>query len=69
MFFLATYDKLQSLDEVVQDEARKAGHPPADMGIYLQPLVQGTSCHCEYSLFYDPENRTEANRIRRMSNW
>ena len=34
--------------------AAKAGYPVADLGVYIQPTVQGTSCHCEFNLFYDP---------------
>jgi FAD/FMN-containing dehydrogenase len=38
------------------------------MGIYLQPVVQGTSCHCEFNLFYDPDNAREVNMIKELSN-
>ena len=37
------------------------------MGIYLQPIVQGTNYHCEFNLFYDPENSKEAERVRGLS--
>ena len=36
--------------------AAKAGYPVADRGVYVQPTVQGTSCHCEFNLFYDPDD-------------
>ena len=26
------------------------------MGIYVQPIVQGTNCHVEFNLFYDPDD-------------
>ena len=37
------------------------------MGIYIQPVVQGTGYHCEFNLFYDPENASEKNRVRELS--
>jgi FAD/FMN-containing dehydrogenase len=30
--------------------------------------VQGTSYHCEFNLFYDPENPRELNRAQELSN-
>ena len=37
------------------------------MGVYLQPIVQGTNCHCEFNLFYDPENPRDSERVRELS--
>jgi FAD/FMN-containing dehydrogenase len=36
------------------------------IGVYLQPTVQGTSCHCEFSLSYDPKNKEEVNKVKRF---
>ena len=36
------------------------------MGIYLQPQHQGVSCHCEFSLPFDPADRTEAARVKEL---
>jgi hypothetical protein len=67
IFFLTIYDRLQELIGVMYDEAEKAGYPTSDLGIYIQPLVQGTSCHCEFNLFYDPENASDVARVRELS--
>ena len=48
----------------MNDLAEKAGFPASDMGIYIQPVVQGTGFHCEFNLFYDPENPAGANRVK-----
>jgi FAD/FMN-containing dehydrogenase len=37
------------------------------MGIYIQPVVQGVSCHCEFNLFFEPDNPGEEARIRAIS--
>ena len=39
--------------------ANEAGYPNDELGIYLQPIVQGVNCHCEFNLFYDSENPGE----------
>jgi FAD/FMN-containing dehydrogenase len=67
IFFLSLYDTLPDLIGIMQDAADKAGYPVNDLGIYLQPVVQGTSCHCEFNLFYDPDNGVEVNRVKELS--
>jgi len=67
IFFLTIYDRLPELTRVIYDAANEAGYPAPDMGIYLQPIVQGTSCHCDFNLFYDSENRRESNQVRELS--
>jgi hypothetical protein len=67
IFFLTIYDKLEGLIGVMNDLADKAGYPASDMGVYIQPVVQGTSVHCEFNLFYDPENPGELDRVKELS--
>jgi FAD/FMN-containing dehydrogenase len=67
IFFLTIYDKLEDLIGMMNNLADKAGYPASDIGVYIQPLVQGTSCHCEFNLFYDPENASEVERVKELS--
>jgi len=67
IFFLTIYDKLEGQIEAMNDLAEKAGYPASDLGVYLQPIVQGTGCHCEFNLFYDPGNQNELNRVKELS--
>jgi FAD/FMN-containing dehydrogenase len=67
IFFITIYEHLSGLLETMYDEADKAGYSASEMGIYLQPIVQGSNCHVEFNLFYDPENRSESARIRELS--
>jgi hypothetical protein len=67
VFFLTINDKLENLVSMMNNLAEKAGYPVADMGVYLQPIVQGTGVHCEFNLFYDPENASEVNRVKELS--
>ena len=67
VFFLTTQEKIPGLVEIVQGIAATAGYPATDLGVYVQPIVQGTSYHVEFSLFYDPANSAEAERVRNLS--
>jgi len=67
VFFLSITGKIESLIEVVNREATRAGYPASDVGVYIQPGVQGSSFHCEFSLFFDPESPGEAQQVRRLA--
>ena len=67
IFFLTTQDKLPELIGVMSDLASQHGYPVPDMGVYLQPIVQGTSCHCEFNLFFDPKKEEDVDRVRKLS--
>ncbi len=67
IFFLTIYDKLPELIGIIYDESTKAAYPTTDIGMYLQPIVQGTSCHCEFNFFYDPKNLREIEQIKNLS--
>ena len=68
VFFLTLHDKLENQIGAMQHMAEEAGYSTSDLGIYIQPVVQGTSYHCEFNLFYDPDNVKERNRVQGLSN-
>jgi FAD/FMN-containing dehydrogenase len=39
-----------------------------NLGVYIQPLVQGTSCHCEFNLYHDPVKQNELDKTQWMVN-
>ncbi len=65
--FLAGNRMLDRLTALARDLAEAAGYPANDLGTYVQPLVQGTSNHCEINLFYDPDSPQDVARIRDLS--
>jgi FAD/FMN-containing dehydrogenase len=67
IFFMTIYDRLPEQIAILHDSARTAGYPTSDIGVYIQPLVQGSNLHCEFTLFYDGENKRESNRIRELT--
>jgi hypothetical protein len=64
---LTLYDQLPELMRVMYNAAGELGYPTSDIGIYLQPIVQGTNCHCEFNLFYNGENPSDNVRVRELS--
>ncbi|MCX7912674.1 MAG: hypothetical protein N2506_06940, partial [Dehalococcoidales bacterium] len=67
IFFLTIYSKLENQIRAMYRLVEEDGYPVSDMGVYVQPVVQGTSVHCEFNLFYDPANPAEVERVRRLS--
>jgi FAD/FMN-containing dehydrogenase len=66
IFFMTTLDKVPGFVDTVLAAANAARYPASDMGIYLQPQHQGTSCHCEFNLPYDSGNKIETDRVREL---
>ncbi len=64
IFYLTINDKIESQIDAMASLANKAGFPSSDMGVYIQPIVQGTSCHCEFTLDYDPGDAREIHRVK-----
>ena len=56
IFYLTLREKLEGQIAAIADLAEKAGYAASNVGVYIQPIVQGTSYHCEFNLFYDPAN-------------
>lgn len=47
--------------------AERGGYAAGDVGVYIQPAVQGTSYHCEFNLFYDPTDGRERAQVRALA--
>jgi hypothetical protein len=66
--FISNFQKVEVLIDVMYDAANQAGYPVPEIGMYIQPLVQGANYHVEFNLFYDPNNQREANLVRNLTN-
>ena len=67
LFFITIYEKLNEQIKVMYAVADLVGFPVSNIGIYLQPIVQGVNCHCEFNLFYNPRNTSEVERVKKLS--
>lgn len=55
VFFLTTMSRTPEFITAMQETAKAHGIDPAEIGVYLQMVIQGTACHCEFDLFTSPE--------------
>lgn len=67
VFFLTTLDRTPDLVRIFREHAERIGFAFADVGIYVQPVVQGTSCHCEFLLPYDRDDPAQVQTVRRLA--
>ena len=66
IFFLATLDKTPVFTTAMTDLALRHGFPVGNLGVYIQPIVQGTSCHCEFNLYYNPTAAPETDSVKKL---
>jgi len=64
IFFLTTLDRIPDFVKAMYDQAESYRYPLADIGVYIQPTVQGCNCHCEFNLSYDPNSAKEVERVK-----
>lgn len=66
IFFLTILDKTPEFVTALPTLTQAQRFPLEDLGVYIQPIVQGTSCHCEFNLFHDPADRAGLERVKAM---
>ncbi len=64
IFFLTTLDKTPEFIKTMYAVEEACRFPTSDIGVYLQPVHQGASCHCEFHLPFDRDNAKETDRMR-----
>lgn len=67
IFFITNFQKVGELIDTMYDLAAEAGYATPDMGVYIQPVVQGVNFHVEFNLFYPLANPVEVARVRKLS--
>ncbi len=63
IFFLTTLEKTPGFVKTMYALADASRYPASDIGVYIQPVHQGASCHCEFQL---PYNRAHAKETALM---
>jgi len=66
IFFITTLNRTPEYVGIMQTVAQRYGYPVQDLGIYVQPLMQGVCCHCEFVIPFDPANQSEVARAQKM---
>lgn len=67
IFFLTPLKKVPDFIKTVLSSAEKLGYATTEIGIYLQPVVQGVCCHCEFNIPYNPNSESEKARVKVLS--
>jgi FAD/FMN-containing dehydrogenase len=65
IFFLTTLDRGPEFISVMHEIACETGFPVDDIGMYIQPIQQGRSCHMEFNLTFNPENKFEVALVKK----
>lgn len=58
IFFISNYEKISKFIDLVEEQITN------NLGIYIQPINQGTSYHCEFDIFYDPNDPEETLNVK-----
>jgi FAD/FMN-containing dehydrogenase len=64
MFFLNTMDRSPEFVTAMHTIAEDRGYP--DIGVYIQPVHQGASCHIEFNVPFDPANADDVDRMKQF---
>jgi len=66
ILFLTTLNRTPEFIGTMNSVAEANGYPSSDIGVYIQPLHQGASCHCEFILPFDRDNPKEAANMQQL---
>ena len=66
IFFLSTLEKAPLFVKAMHSIAENHGYPSSEIGMYIQPVHQGASCHIEFNLPFNRNNPGEVNRMKEL---
>ena len=66
LFFITKPTQASKFITEVEQIAARHGYPISDIGGYLQPIEHNRACHLEFNFFYDPESRSEVEKVRSL---
>jgi FAD/FMN-containing dehydrogenase len=66
IFFLTTLSKIPEFIELMKGVSDRYDYPSSDIGCYVQPVVQGRGCHCEFNIPCDDSNARETAEVRKL---
>jgi len=66
LFFITKPVLAPKFIEKVKEVAAKVNYPQADIGVYLQPIEHNRACHLEFNFFYDPNNNSEVEKVKKL---
>lgn len=66
IFFTTTLNRTPEFIRTIYSVSEEVGYPTSEIGVYVQPVVQGVACHCEFNLPFDPDDHREVSKVQRL---
>jgi len=66
VFFITTLDRCAEFVDAAYGLAGRYRFPVRNLGVYIQPMVQGTNCHLEFSVSYELHDQQETDAVKRF---
>ena len=66
IFFITTLDRCPEFIDAVYGLSGRYRFSVENMGVYVQPTVQGTNCHLEFSVSYDLQDHQQADKVKKF---
>jgi hypothetical protein len=66
IFFLIPLSKVAYFTGLIKEIVAKYRYQYDDIGCYIQPMVQGRGCHCEFNLPCDGSDANEVSEVKRL---
>jgi FAD/FMN-containing dehydrogenase len=66
IFFLTPLSQISKFVDLMKGVVSKYRYPNEDVGCYIQPMVQGRGCHCEFNLPCDESNAKEVAEVEKL---
>lgn len=66
LFFVTTLNRTPFFVTEMYKEVLSHQYSSTELGVYIQPTVQGCSCHCEFGLMYDPTDKSDQESVKAL---
>jgi FAD/FMN-containing dehydrogenase len=64
IFFLSTLENSPKFIQAMYSIAQRLAYPTSEIGMYIQPVHQGASCHIEFNLPYQSDQVNERGQMQ-----
>jgi FAD/FMN-containing dehydrogenase len=66
IFFLTPLSQASKFVDLMKSIVSRYRYPGDDVGCYIQPMVQGRGCHCEFNLPCDESDTKEVAEVQKL---
>ena len=66
IFFLSTLDKVPNFIDIMRRQCDLHQYPFSNIGVYIQPIQQGRSCHCEFNVMSNLKDQKQQENVKEL---